>query len=80
MPRDYLLYLDDIIEAVTKIESYTAGLSFQDFSRDGKTADAVVRNHEIIGEAAKALPDEIKDTAKGVEWRKIAAMRNVLAH
>lgn len=80
MPRDYLLYLDDIIEAVAKIETYTAGMSFQDFSSDGKTVDAVVRNLEIIGEAAKALPDEKKVAGKGVEWRKIAAMRNILAH
>jgi len=42
--------------------------------------DAVVRNIEIIGEAAKSLPDETKAGAAGVDWRKVAAMRNLLAH
>ena len=80
MPRDFRLYLDDILEAVMWIQEYTAGLDQNGFEADRKTLDAVVRNLEIIGEAARNLPDEWKDKAFGIEWRKIAALRNILAH
>jgi uncharacterized protein with HEPN domain len=56
MPRDYKVYLEDIAEAVRKIRSYTSSLSFQIFSSDIKTFDAVIRNLEIIGEATKQVP------------------------
>ena len=52
----------------------------QKFSADPKTVDAVVRNLEIIGEAARSLPEDVKDNASEVEWRKIASLRNILAH
>jgi len=80
MHRDFRLYLDDILEAVMWIREYTAGLDQNGFAADRKTLDAVVRNLEIIGEAARNLPDEWKDRASGIEWRKIVALRNLLAH
>jgi uncharacterized protein with HEPN domain len=80
MPRDFRLYLDDILEAVTWIREYTAGLDQHGLAEDRKTLDAVVRNLEIIGEAARNLPDEWKVGASGIEWRKIVALRNLLAH
>ena len=56
MARDYKVFLEDILGAISKISRYTAGLSKEAFSRDEKTLDAVVRNLEVIGEAVKKLP------------------------
>ena len=80
MPRDYRLFLDDILEAVAKIREYTAGLDYSAFAQDSKTQDAVVRNLEIIGEAAGRLPESVRFEAPEIEWRKIVALRNILAH
>ena len=80
MPRDARLYLDDILESITKIRDYTDGMDFDAFTKDPKTQDAVVRNLEIIGEAAGRLPEKIRNTAPEIEWRKIVALRNILAH
>ena len=60
MPRDFKVHLTDIIEAALRIETYLEGLDFNAFSLDSKTVDAVVRNLEIIGEAAKKVPDEFR--------------------
>ncbi len=82
MPRDFKLYLDDIIEAADKIFLYVHDMDFQRFSSDSRTVDAVVRNLEIIGEASRNLPDEIKSKSEisELEWKKIAGLRNILAH
>jgi uncharacterized protein with HEPN domain len=80
MPRDPRLYLDDILEAAAKIRDYTTGFDYPRFAADGRTQDAVVRNLEIIGEAAGRLPDEAKAGAPDIEWRKIVGLRKVLAH
>ena len=58
MKRDSRLYLDDIFDAIEKIERYVEGLSFEEFSADSKTVDAIVRNFEIIEEATKRIPLE----------------------
>jgi uncharacterized protein with HEPN domain len=78
--RDWRLYADDILEACGKIRRYVAGLTFEAFAADERTLDAVVRNVEVIGEAAKRIPDDIAAKVPGVEWRKIRGMRDVLAH
>jgi uncharacterized protein with HEPN domain len=80
MYRDVRLFLDDILAAATKIREYTAGMDFDDFIKDSKTQDAVVRNLEIIGEAAGRLPEKVRNTAPEIEWRKIVALRNILVH
>lgn len=80
MPRDYRLYLDDILESVDRITEYVANMDFSMFVSDQKTIDAVVRNLEIIGEAAKNLPDHITSTIPEIDWRKITGLRNILAH
>jgi uncharacterized protein with HEPN domain len=80
MPRDFRLYLDDILECCSKIRKFTEGLSFEEFESDVKTQDAVIRNFEVIGEAARRLPDEIKSQYAGIEWAKIIGFRNILIH
>ena len=80
MPRDYRMQLGDILTAIAKIRTYVQGMSYDAFQADGKTQDAVVRNLEVIGEAARMLPEEVKARASGVDWRKLIGLRNVLIH
>ena len=80
MRRDYKLYLQDILEAIQKIQSYTSNISFEAFLKDSMRIDAVIRNLEIIGEASGRISDEIKERYPQVEWRKISNFRNMLAH
>jgi uncharacterized protein with HEPN domain len=78
--RDWRLFADDIIESCAKIRRFVAGLTFDTFTADERTCDAVIRNLEIIGEAAKNLPEDVVARAPEVEWRKIRGMRDILAH
>jgi len=80
MPRDFRLYLEDIVEAIGRIQRYTAGQSFPQFSEDEKTVDAVVRNLEVIGEAVKRIPEEMRQKHPSMEWKKIAGLRDILVH
>jgi uncharacterized protein with HEPN domain len=80
MPREYKLYLSDILEALERIQEYTKSMTFKDFAKSNITIDAVVRNLEVIGEAARKLPSETKLKSPEVEWRKIVALRNILTH
>jgi|SRR3954453_16638840 uncharacterized protein with HEPN domain len=79
-PRDWRLYADDILEACAKIRRYISGLTYEAFVADERTVDAVIRNIEIIGEAAKRLPEEVTLKAPSVPWRKVRGMRDVVAH
>ena len=78
--RDDKLYLDDIWEAAGRIEKYTKGLTLEKLKKDDLVLDGVVRNLEIIGEAAKNIPAQIKEKHPEVEWRKITGLRDILAH
>jgi len=80
MSRDYRLYLDDILQAIEYIREYVESMDSVRFASDRKTRDAVIRNLEIIGEASRNLPDEIKASAAEIDWRKIMALRNILVH
>ncbi len=74
------LLLEDIIESAEKILQYTKGISFEEFSKDNKTVDAVIRNFEIIGEASNLLPDELKDKYSEIDWHRIRGFRNRIVH
>jgi len=78
--RDWCLYADDIIEACGKVRRFVAGMTYEAFEADERTRDAVIRNIEIIGEAAGHLPKEVTARAPQIPWRLICDMRNVLAH
>jgi uncharacterized protein with HEPN domain len=78
--RDWKLFIMEILESINKIEKYIEGLNYEQFVRDEKTKDAVVRNLEIIGEAANQLPKEIQQKFSNVPWAQIIAMRNRMMH
>lgn len=78
--REIKNLLEDIYDAVTKIISYTNGMSYDDFMEDEKTIDAVVRNFEIIGEAANRVPDDFKTEHQEIEWHRIIGFRNRIIH
>lgn len=80
MSRDLALWLSDIDEACARVTEYTAGMTPDQFVTDRKTLDAVIRNLEIIGEAVKQLPDDFRAQHPQVPWRKIAGLRDILAH
>jgi len=78
--RDPKLLVDDILESARKILDYTDGLSFEDFINDSKTIDAVIRNFEVIGEAANRLPEEFKAKFSQIDWQRIRGFRNRIVH
>lgn len=78
--RDPLLYLEDILEAISNIEKYTKGLTLNKLKRNRLIIDAVIRNLEIIGEAVKHIPANVKKKYPDIEWRKIAGLRDILIH
>jgi uncharacterized protein with HEPN domain len=78
--RDYILFLEDILDALEKIENYTKNLSFAEFADNGMAVDAVIRNYEVIGEATKNIPEEIKEKYPEVEWKEATGFRDVLIH
>jgi len=80
MPRDSSVYQEDILEAIARIRRYTRGLSREAFADDERTLDAVVRNLEVIGEAVKQLPADVRSREPTVEWEKIAGLRDILIH
>jgi uncharacterized protein with HEPN domain len=78
--RSYQMYLDDIILAIDRIFEYMQGYDFISFKRDYKTVDAVIRNFEIIGEAAKNVPAEIREQYSDVPWNEMYSLRNRISH
>lgn len=78
--REPELLLEDIIESIQKIKSYTNGMSSKEFFEDDKTLDAVIRNFEIIGEAANRMPEEIRVNFNDVNWHRIRGFRYRIVH
>ncbi|MGH7849690.1 MAG: HepT-like ribonuclease domain-containing protein [Thermodesulfobacteriota bacterium] len=80
MSRDSTLFLHDILNSCNHILEFTRNHNFETFIKDEKTSSAVIRKLEIIGEAAKRIPDEIKFKYKDIPWKKMAGMRDNLTH
>ncbi len=77
--KDDKLYLIHILECAERIVEYTRG-GREEFLSDSKTQDAVIRNFEIIGEAAKRVSDEVRGLAADIPWRRIGGLRDILVH
>jgi len=78
--RDWRMRVEDILTAIGKIQTYTAGMSLEQFRADGKTVDAVIRNFEIIGEAAGYIPEEVQEQYSDLAWLEMRGMRNIMIH
>jgi len=78
--RNFLVYLNDIKDSIQWILQFTKGLTLEEFVEDRKTIDAVIRNFEIIGEASKSVPREIKEEFDAIPWREMYLMRNKISH
>jgi uncharacterized protein with HEPN domain len=80
MRRELNAYLSDILNAIKKIEKYTIDLTFDDFIENELVQDGVVRNLEVIGEAVKKIPEDVRRNRSQIDWRKIAGLRDILIH
>lgn len=78
--RTYKDYFEDILTSVTDIENFIKGKSFKSFVKDKKTVNATLRSLEIIGEAAKAIPDSIRNKNKDIPWKQMAGTRDKIIH
>ncbi len=78
--RDWSLFLKDIQTHSRRISSYTKELSMQEFFKDNKTYDAVMRNIQIIGEAVKHIPVDVRKEYKNIDWKKAAGLRDIVVH
>ncbi len=79
-PRDYRDYLEDICQATRKALGFVEDVAYDDFSADDKTVYAVVRALEIVGEATKRIPQDVRDRYPQIPWRSMAGIRDKLIH
>lgn len=78
--REFLDYVEDIIEAIEDALNFVEGMNYEDFIKDKKTVYAVIRALEIVGEAVKKIPENVRERYPGIPWKEIAGMRDKLIH
>ena len=78
--RDRILLLEDMLDSAIKIRHYTNDLDLDSFLEDDKTLDAVIRNFEIIGEAANRIDPDFRFNNSEIEWERIRGFRNRIVH
>ena len=78
--RQFILYLEDMLQSMEKIEVYLNKLNFSEFKKNSMVVDAVIRNFEIIGEASKNIPKNIQEKYPEIPWRKMYGLRNLISH
>lgn len=78
--RDYLFYLEDMLDSMERIMEYTDGLTFDEFQESNLITDAVIRNLEIIGEASKNVPEKIRKKYPAIPWKEMYGLRNFVVH
>jgi uncharacterized protein with HEPN domain len=80
MKRNHLMFLEDVLESMNRIETYLTGVTYNQFIENQLIIDATIRNLEVIGEASKYIPEEIKERYPMIPWRKMTGLRNILIH
>ncbi|OGK25052.1 hypothetical protein A3A46_04160 [Candidatus Roizmanbacteria bacterium RIFCSPLOWO2_01_FULL_37_13] len=80
MKKDIIVYLEDILEAIDKIEKYVKDLKEKDFYKIDQIQDSVIRRLEIIGEATKNIPADLKTKYQSIPWKRMSGLRDVLSH
>ncbi len=80
MKREYKLFLNDILKAIDAITEYSDGLNFEAFKENSLVIDACVRNIEIMGEAIKNIPQNVKESYVDIPWSKVIGFRNMVIH
>jgi uncharacterized protein with HEPN domain len=78
--RNFTDYINDILDSIEEVAEFTEGMSFDEFGRHKKTINAVIRSLEVLGEAARKIPYDLRDKAPEVPWNKMTGMRNKLIH
>jgi len=79
-PRDWKIRISDMLDCIEHIQAYTQGMTLSEFQSDQRTIDAVLRNLEIIGEAARHTPKEITERYPDIPWDEMRAMWNIVIH
>lgn len=80
MKKDPKIFIEHILESIARIEEYTKEITKDEFLSSSKIQDAVIRRIEVIGEAVKNIPDEMKQKYPYMPWRKMTGMRDILIH
>lgn len=78
--RSFSLFVEDILNAMARIDAYTRNLDYDAFAQDQKSIDAVVRNLKVIGEVAKNIPDSVKHEYSEIPWKRMVGLRNIVVH
>ena len=78
--KNHKLFVEDILEAIDKIERYTKGLTYETLMKNDMAIDAVIRNLEIIGEASRNIPEDVRGKHPEIPWKRMIGLRNIAIH